>query len=173
MKKKLFLILIDGPMGSGKTTITQILHSKLKRTAYIGLDRVKRFISDFKKNPIDNEISRNVVLAMTSEYLKQGINVIIEQGMREDYIKLLKKIAIKNKAEFYIYQLDVPKELLQQRVFERTRLANRPQIPKSRIDRNYKIHLSSKYKHTKVFDSEKLTPEVIAKDILKEVKQNK
>ena len=49
MKKKLFLILIDGPMGSGKTTISQILHSKLKRTAYIGLDRVKRFISDFKK----------------------------------------------------------------------------------------------------------------------------
>jgi deoxyadenosine/deoxycytidine kinase len=173
MENKSFIILIDGPMGSGKTTIAQILHSKLKRTAYIGLDRVKRFISDFKKNPIDNEISRNVVLAMTSEYLKRGINVIIEQGMREDYIKLLKKIATKNKAQCFIYQLDAPKELLQKRVFERTKLANRPQISKARIERNYKIHLNSKYKHTKVFDSEKLSTEVIAKDILKEVKQNK
>ncbi len=173
MEKKLFLILIDGPMGSGKTTIAQILHSKLKRTAYIGLDRIKRYISDFKKNPIDNEISRNVVIAMTSEYLKQGINVIIEQGMREDYIKLLKKIAIKYKAECFIYQLDAPKELLQKRVIERTKLANRPAIPKSRIERNYKIHLSSKYKHTKVFNSDKLSPEVISKNILKEVKQYK
>jgi predicted kinase len=170
MKNKLFLILIDGPMGSGKTTVAKIIHSKLKRTAYIGLDRIKRYISDFKKNPTDNEISRNVVSAMASEYLKQGISVIIEQGMKDNYIKLLKKIAKKNKAECFIYQLDASKELLTKRVIERTKLANKPAISRSRIERNYNIHLNNKYSHTTIFDSEKFNPKIIANKILKEVK---
>ena len=166
-----FLILIDGPMGSGKTTVSKILHSKLKRTSYIGLDRIKRYISDFRRNPTDNEISRNVVLVMTGEYLKQGISVIVEQGMREEYIRLLKKVAKKHKAKCFIYQLDAPKKLLQERVLKRTKLLKKPIISKSRIERKYKIYLNSKYGHTTIFDSEKLSSESIANKILKEVKQ--
>jgi uridine kinase len=97
---KKFIIIIDGPMGSGKTTVATILHKKLKRTAHIGLDRIKWFISDFKRIPEDNEIIRSVVVAMTKEYLKQGISVIVEQGMRKERIETLKKIAMQNDAHF-------------------------------------------------------------------------
>ncbi len=171
VEKKPFLILIDGPMGSGKTTVSIILHKKLKRTSYIGLDRIKRYISDFKKNPHDNEISRNVVVAMTDAYLKQGINVIIEQGMRKDHIEIFKKIAKKNNAKCYIYQLTAPKKLLTERVHLRTALQGKPRTSNARIERNYKLHLENKYPHSVIFDSEKMEPEKIATLILKDIKK--
>ena len=171
MKDKPFLILIDGPMGSGKTTVSQLLHKKLKRTSHIGLDRIKRYISDFKRNPKDNEISRNIVFAMTDAYLKQGINVIVEQGMRDTHINAFKKIAKKNKIKCFIYQLDAPKKLLFERVHKRTALLGKPKTSTARIERNYKIHLANKYKHMNIFNSEKLNPEQIAKLILKDLKK--
>jgi predicted kinase len=170
LKQKLSLILIDGPMGAGKTTVAKILHTKLKRTAYLGLDRVKWYISDFKRIPRDNDISRNVLLVMIKEYLRQGISVLLDQGMKRDEIELFKKMAQKHNAKCFIYQLDAPKRLLEKRVEERTKMLNKPKISKARIERNYKIHLSNRYSHTTVFDSEKYNPGQIAKIILKEVR---
>ena len=169
-KNKLFLILIDGPMGSGKTTVAKILHEKLKRTAHIGLDRVKRYISDFKKNPHDNNISRNIVLAMTQEYLRQDINVIIEQGMKKYEIENFKKAAKKYNAHCFVFQLEAPKPLLESRVLARTQSLGK-KITKTRINRNYKIHIDNKYENAIVFDSEKLSPEQIVKFILKEMRK--
>ena len=169
-KNKLFILLIDGPMGAGKTTVAGILHSKLKRTAYLGLDRIKRFISDFKRNPFDNEISRNVELAMIQEYLKQGINVMIEQGMTLRHINSFRKIAKKYDADLFFYQLEAPKNLLTERVFKRSELKGGFKPSKTRIERNYKLHYKGKDKNAIIFDSEKLSPEIIARKILKEVK---
>jgi predicted kinase len=170
LKQKPFLILIDGPMGAGKTTMAKILHTKLKRTAYLGLDRIKWYISDFKRIPRDNDISRNVLLAMIKEYLKQDINVLLDQSMKKDEIEILKELSKKYNAKCFIYQLDAPRKLLQKRVEERTRLLNKPKISKTQIERNYRIHLNNKYFHTTIFNSEKLSPEHIVKLILKEVK---
>lgn len=171
-ENRTFLLIIDGPMGAGKTTVAKMLHPKLKRTSHIGLDRIKVFISDFKRNPSDNKISGNIVLAMTQEYLKQGINVLIEQGLRGEQIEVLKKIAKKHKADCFIYQLTAPRLLLQSRVLNRTQILGKPKISKARIERNYKIHLENRYIHAVVFDSEKLNPKQIANQILKEVKKS-
>ena len=169
MHKK-FLIIIDGPMGSGKTTVAALLHKKLKRTAHLGLDRIKWFISDFKRVPADNEIVRDVVAAMAREYLKHGINVIIEQGMRKDAIDALKRTAKKVGADCFVYQLDAPKQLLLERIHQRPRLKGKPRISNARIERNYRAHLQYKYPDAIVLDAEKSTAEQIVRRILKEIK---
>jgi predicted kinase len=170
-KSKLFLILLDGPMGSGKTTVAKLLHAKLKRTAHLGLDRIKWFISDFKRCPADNEIVRNVVVAMAKEYLKEGISVIIEQGMRKDSIEALKKTAKKYHAKCLVYQLDAPKNLLLARVHERPRLPGKPRISNARIERNYRAHLEHKYKGAVVLDVAKLSARQVAGRILSDLKR--
>ncbi len=164
-----FLIIIDGPMGSGKTTVAKLLHAKLKRTALLGLDRIKWFISDFKRIPADNEIVRNVVAAMTREYLRQGIGVIIEQGMREERIEALKRTAKRYGARCFVYQLDAPKALLFRRVHQRPRLAGKPKISNTRIERNYRAHMEHKYAKAEVLDAEKFTARQIANKILKDL----
>lgn len=169
---KLSLILIDGPMGAGKTTVSKILHTKLKRTAYLGLDRVKWYISDFKRTPRDNDISRNILLVMIKEYLKQGISVLLDQGIKRKEIEVFKKIAKKYKAKCFVYQLYAPKTLLRRRVLERSQFLKKPIISKARIERNYRFYLKNKYTKAIIFDSEKLSSEVIAKKILKEIKRS-
>ena len=157
-------------MGSGKTTVAALLHKKLKRTALLGLDRIKWFISDFKKIPADNEIVRDVVAMMAKEYLKHGINVMVEQGMREDAINALKKIAQKGGARCFIYQLEAPKQLLLKRIHQRPRLKGKPKISSARIERNYKAHTEHKYNGAIIMDAEKFTAQQIANQIMRDLK---
>jgi predicted kinase len=162
-----FLLVVDGPMGSGKTTVSAILHKKLKRTAHIGLDKVKWFISDFKRVATDNEIVQSVVSAMTEEYLHQGINVILEQGMRDERVKKLRKLAKKSGARFLGYQLDAPKKLLFTRVKQRPVVPGKPKISDARIERNYRAYLKNKPSGLIVLDVEKMTAQQVANRILR------
>ncbi len=163
------LIIIDGPMGSGKTTVAKLLHQKLKRTAHLGLDRVKWFISDFKRIPEDNEIVRNVIMQMAKEYLRQGISVIIEQGMRKDAIVRMTRMAKRYDARCFVYQLEAPKPLLLARIHGRPRLPGKPRISNARIERNYRSHAEHKYMDAIVLDAEKFTAQRIANRIVKDV----
>lgn len=45
-----FLIIIDGPMGAGKTMVAEALFKKVKNVSIIKLDQIKRFYSDFDRN---------------------------------------------------------------------------------------------------------------------------
>ncbi|MBP6883774.1 MAG: AAA family ATPase [Candidatus Pacebacteria bacterium] len=168
--KKLFLMIINGPTGAGKTTLSKILHAKLKRTAHTGLDKVKRYISDFKRNPTDNEISRNVAIAMTQEYLKQGISVIYDEPMTKERAISFKKMAKKYGARYFLYQLHASEPVVQLRVAQRTELLGKPKISKARVKRNYGLYMKHKSKDATIFDSEKMSSEQIASLILKELK---
>ena len=60
-----FILLLDGMTGAGKTTVSNTLAKKIPRIATFGLDTVKLLISDFERGDRDNNIGRDVVLAMT------------------------------------------------------------------------------------------------------------
>ena len=168
--KKLFMILIYGPMGSGKTTVAKLLSKKLKRTAHIGLDRIKSFISDFKRNNHDNEISTNIIFSMVNEYLNSGINVLLEQKMSIEHIKKIEKIAQKNKAELFVFKLNADKKILDQRVKERS-IELGKSFPKNHIQRNYKLFIENNYKEVIEIDTSFISPELVTKKIIKEIKK--
>jgi len=167
-----FLIIIDGPIGSGKTTVSKILHKKLKRTALISLDRLKRLISDFRRgNHDDIQLASDIGVAMTKEYLKQGFNVIVEKAFsRSEYVKDFTKIAKNRNIKLLVYQLEAPLEIRIYRVGERDLPEGVKTKPsKSRILKNAKHHDLYKYKRAKIFDSKKLSPNKIAREILKDL----
>jgi predicted kinase len=137
---KNFILLIDGPMGAGKTTVTKILHEKVKNTAHIGLDRIKWFVSGFKRTRPQNAMTRAVVFAMTKEYIKQGVNVIIEQGIKNEQVDKYKKLTKKLKVNFFMFQLEAPKEVLLKRVASRIPTPGRIKVSKARVLRNYKAY---------------------------------
>lgn len=178
-KKKLFMVLIDGPMGAGKTTTSRLLNKKLEGTARVPLDEIKKYISGFRTNPACKKISREIQMIMVEAYLKRGISVIIEWAMKQEHIENFIKIAKRNKARFFIYQLNAPKHLLIKRVKERTRmLKGRSRLTKESVEKidkkfekNYNFHFKNRYNEAIVFDSKKLSSEQIVKNILKEIKQ--
>lgn len=171
--KKPFLIIIDGSMGAGKTTVANLLHKTLKRTALISLDKLKRIVSFYEMDSKEHlQLASDLGVAMTNEYLKKEINVIVEKAFtREEYLKSFIK-SIKNKPNLYIYQIEVPLEIGLSRVKKREKLKEKG-IPRNRIKekvtRNYSHYNQFKYSNAKIFDSSKLTPRMIANKILKEV----
>ncbi|MEI7709523.1 MAG: AAA family ATPase [bacterium] len=175
-KNKPFLLVLDGPMGTGKTTVSKLLHAKLEGTARVGFDDVKKFIYDFQKDHEYKKISQKVILAMANEYLKSGINVITEWVMKKERVADFMKIAKKNDARFFTYELDAPKELLIKRVKERNKKSSTVLKPKQSIsellknfEKNYDYHSKNRHNHTKILNSEKLTPEQIARKILRDM----
>jgi predicted kinase len=169
MKK--FLAIIDGPMGSGKTTIGKILHSSLKRTAVLSTDKIKFFISDFERNETDKAITAAVLMQMCKEYIKHDINIVLPQGFwKKEFINPYIDFAKENNLALFIYQLEAPREILEERIRNRgTPLNIKIPVPQERIKENLDNWEMHRYKAEKVFNTSELSPEEVAKFILKDI----
>lgn len=120
--KQPFLIFIDGPMGSGKTTTTKLLNSELPDTARIAFPDIKRLIPNYGENAKTIPIIKDVMAVMIDKYLEHGVSVVVEQITKQDGIQSLKDIADKHGARFFAYRMSAPKDVRWERVQERTRL---------------------------------------------------
>ncbi len=168
-----FLIIIDGPMGSGKTTIGKLLHQKLKRTAILSTDGIKWFISDFERGERDNKISAAVLMQMAKEYIKHGINILLPQGFwKKEFVEPYIKLAEENNLKTFIYHLEAPKEVLLDRIDNRplNPLATSP-VPKERVLNNLKTWEENRYQIGKTFKTHELKPEEVVHLILKDLEQ--
>lgn len=162
-------------MGSGKTTVGNILFKKLKHTAMPVVDRVKWFVSDFKRNIEGNKIAASVVRKMAEEYLNQGVNLLIPQAFwKKENIDHYLKIGKKKGAKVFVYHLTAPKDILFERVAgrEKPKEAKTP-ISLTRVKRNYKMWKDNRYELGKSFDTSVVSADKIAREILKDVKSEK
>ena len=124
-------------------------------------------------------------MVLINEYLKRKVsvvvewatNVVIDWKMKKQHTEIFAKIAKKNSARLFIYQLDAPKSVLIKRVKERTKLIlNKSKLPKrnaENVERNfenhYTFHVKSKYNNSILLNSETLNPEQIANKILQDI----
>jgi predicted kinase len=165
------LIIIDGPMGSGKTTIGKIIHKKLKRTVILSKDGIKWLISDFERGERDNSIVSAVLMEMCKEYVRQGISLLIPQGFwKKEYLDPYIKLAEENNLKIYIYKLEASRDVLLERIEKRSKpeLANVP-VPYERVLKNIKTWEDNKYEIGKVFDTSRLSADEIVELILKDL----
>lgn len=133
--KQTFFIFVDGPMGSGKTTITKLLNSELSDTARIAFPDIKRLIPNYKENEKTIPVIKEVMKVMIDKYLELGVSVVVEQITKQDGIKKLKEIAEKHNATFLAYRMSAPKDVRWQRVQERTRqMMEMEKLPESKIE---------------------------------------
>ena len=166
-----FLMIIDGPMGSGKTTIGKLLAKELPRTAMLSTDAIKFFISDFERGERDNAISAAVLREMCKEYIKQGLNVLLPQGFwKKEYLEPYINLAKENNLKLFVYQLEGSTDFLLERIKNRPKPeAAKTPVPEERILKNLKTWEDNRYQLGKVFNVNELSSEEIAKLILKDL----
>ncbi len=168
-----FLMVIAGPAGAGKTTIADNLKSKLSFTAHIGVDHIKRFISEFRDIPSHQIVSMSVISAMAKEYLKNDINVIIEQGQMENKdIESLNNIAKELGVEFLFYKIESSREILERRARERSDRLGKPYISEKLMDIIIEKYKKIDYPCKRIFNSEKSNTEEISQIILQDLSLN-
>lgn len=167
---KPFMVIIHGSMGSGKTTLADILHDEIANTAHFGADHIKWLVSDFKNVPSHTQVAKNMVPLMAEGYLKQGINLILEQAFTATEINSLEEIARKCGAQFHVYGLNANKEILKTRITERTQRSGKPEVSLEHINKSYEEYQKDVYKDGASFDTSKISIREIADIILKDLK---
>src|SRR3989338_3826872 len=155
--KKQFLLIIDGMTGAGKSMLASQLSKQIPRCAVIGMDKVKRFISDFERGERDNSIAREIIFEMTKKYFEHNISVILDQSFKSDKeLKLYEKLAHKYHFPLYKVQLHTTPTLALERVRSRQQdWTNK--IPEERIKRNISLFKSKEKNGFTVIDTSKIS----------------
>lgn len=156
-------------MGSGKTTLADLPHDEIADTAHLGADHVKWLVSDFKNVPSHTQVAKNMVPVMAEGYLKQGINLILEQAFTTEEIKSLERIAEQYGAQFYLYRLDTDRTILNERIVERTQRLGKPEVSTEHIDSSYSEYKQNMHEGGRLFDSNKVSIREMADSILQDL----
>lgn len=168
--KKKFILILCGRQGSGKTTLADLLHNELSYTAHIGVDHIKRFISEFRNIPSHLLVSKKVINAMTAEYIKNEVSVIVEQNVSQAEIEILEQLAKDLGVDFFVYKLEASEEVLKERITERTEKLNKPIIPQEELDEQKTVFDENNYPFARLIDSGLLELREKANLILKDLK---
>lgn len=168
MFMKQFVLLVDGMSGAGKTTVTKLLAEKLPRTAIVGFDKIKKFVSDFERGVRDNQIAREVTMVMVQKYLDLGLSVIVEHPFKTEEIEFYAALANERHIPIYKFQLHADPDTALQRVIKRTR-ENNGDLPEDRARRNISSFEPRSHLGFTVINTTNARPQDIAEIILDEI----
>ena len=166
-----YILILDGMTGAGKTTTTKLLKEKISRTAIIGFDKIKWFISDFERSLRDNAIAKDVVEAMARVYLGHNLSVIIEHACVDSEVARYEKLAKEKNLSLYKVQLYTNPEEAFRRVVERQKdIENK--VPEERILRNISLFKNRESEGFTTIDTTITSPEEVVEIILSLVQEN-
>ena len=163
---KQFILIIDWMTGAGKTTVSGLLSKEIPRLAVVGMDKVKRFISDFERWERDNKIAKDVVFEMAKKYLDYDISVIVEQPFKTyEELKRYEEISEKYKVPLYKIQLFTSPEIALNRVLNRQKNLEF-KISEERIKRNIDFFEKKENKDFTVIDTSLISSEDVKEMVL-------
>ncbi|MDP3795352.1 MAG: AAA family ATPase [bacterium] len=164
MKKRLNFILLNGAIGSGKSTIADILEDKLKRTAVLEIEDIRRLVSDSRKGTYDNALAWKIIYRMCDEYFNNGVSVLLKQTVAsQDLSNTFLDLARKCKCTIGFYHLRAPRDELLKRMKNRQKVRN---ASETLIKSNIRKHENINYTDAAVIDTSRLKPSEAAQFIL-------
>lgn len=119
MKPK--LIIINGALGVGKSTIAEKYASEHPLTLKLDIDELRRWISNFREEKeISGPLSKKIACEVARVHLQAGYDVVISQiFIHEEPLDNLEKVAQDAGADFYEFLLAISKEDAIRRFIER------------------------------------------------------
>ena len=85
------IIILNGSINSGKSTVAKILQEKTPHTAYVEVDELRRFI-DWMDGEKAYPLSVENALLVTKNFVKKDLNVVFTYIIGEDDYKIVQEM---------------------------------------------------------------------------------
>lgn len=169
MKK--FLLILNGPMCTGKSTVTKLFLQK-ENVFRASSDRIKWLISNYSAdNQHHRTIAKKIAFSTIESAMDCGLSVVVDGGLGE-YKDKYKELAAKYNFVYVSVNIESPLEVLEKRFLERVESAKRDEnkiISVTTLDgfhSRYNWYLEqNKDNEAITLDSNKLTAEEIVLSI--------
>ena len=155
---KNYLILLDGPKGAGKSTLTELLEKNLPNMASFGIDRERNLLERTDSITNDNERAFEAILNKLDITFSSGRNAVIDCGVTERRLDVLESLVKKHDVSFYKFSLPAPYAVLRSRVETRDKTRGKA-FNSERFDVIYEALLAKSFDHFHMLDSDKLSPQ--------------
>lgn len=165
---KNFLLLLDGPKGTGKSTIASLLTAALGSVVVLSLDVIRRDLPGAQATTEWNKIAFQIILDQATEALSYKKNVIIDCGLTEERFETLKKLSQNSGVSLRAYAFIAPYDVLLHRVKERDK-KNGKITDESRFRDTYNIVQSKTFGALTILNTHDKSPQEIANIIISEL----
>jgi predicted kinase len=168
------IIVIRGPICSGKSSIVELIKHKFYNSSLVDLDKFKVAIDFRKSSSWRRKAALKTALYLTHELIIFKRTIIIDIHGLKNQLLQFKRIALKNNYKFYSFLLYPPLKTC----LERNKSRNIRDIKYKITDKMIKRYWKDVYriKGEMVFDSSVLNQSQIAKsvvDFISEIEKNK
>ena len=162
------LILIDGPKGSGKSTLSNLLRSRLLDTEFFSLDSERGLLSRTDSIENDNEKAFQNMAEKSKVTFVLNKSVVIDSGLSAERIAVLEKLSREYDVHVHKFSLTAPYAVLYSRVEERGKIKGKD-FDKNRFNYTLQAQQSKSFDDFCVIDSDKLSPQEILEVVLKHI----
>ncbi len=168
---KQYILLVSGPLCSGKTSLAEVFMKKETRVFRASFDTIKRLISNFDAEK-NRGIVTELVFSLSKEAFKKNFSLYVEgsasifEKMREFY----KTLAEENNIIFLEINLEAPIEVLKKRLEERVKSGKALVVTNmEQFMRRYNLYIEHKDSTLETYDTSKNTPEEIYLSVIKKL----
>jgi len=175
MKK--FILIINGPICAGKSTVSELLLSNIPNSFRVSWDKIKWFVGGYNKEK-HREVTYRLTLALAKQAISEGFSLIVDGNGRfsKNSVDEYKIMAKKNKYKFIEVNIEAPLNILIDRFKNRIVLAkkNKSKISLTTVKQMKEGYSSyQEYKNNTLitFNSNKDGKKKISNEIIKLINQ--
>lgn len=161
-----FLILIDGPKGSGKSTLSELLKKRVSNTEFLSLDNERKFLKRTDSIGNDNNRAFLVITEKLKGIFGNNKSAVVDMGISEERLKILETITSLFSVRFLKFSLTAPYEILHSRVKRRDDSRGK-NFDKDRFDYTFKAQQSKSFSGFTILETDKLSPEEMCERVVK------
>jgi predicted kinase len=165
------LILIDGPKGSGKSTLSEFLKRKLSNTEFLSLDAERKLLTRTDSRDDDNRRAFQVIIKKLINTFQQKRNAVIDMGISEERVQELEKITNQHAVQMQKFSLIAPYDVLHSRVKERD-TARGKVFEKNRFEYTLQVNQSKSFTGFTILDSDRLSPQDMCDKVMETIGLN-
>jgi predicted kinase len=163
-----YLLLIDGPKGAGKSTLSELLRNNLTDTEFFSIDEERILIEKTGDQDIDNKRAFISIVEKLVKIFEQKRNAVVDSAVFDDRLNIVENILKEYEIILHKFSLTASPDTLRTRVKEREESKGK-EFNSDRFEHLLRVVQNKSFEGFHVLDSDKLSPQEIFKIVYSKI----